>query len=83
MKRFILPAIIGLSALSSLPYTASASAAINTDKELERVTELTTVETEDTSQLELSQLDSDTEEVANNICYYEYYSDGSYAWICW
>jgi hypothetical protein len=83
MKRFIIPAIIGLSALSSLAYTVSASAAINPDKEPERATELTTVETENASQLELSQIDSNTEEVANNICYWEVYPDGSYAWICW
>lgn len=61
MKRLIIPAIIGLSTLTSLAYKASVNAAINTDKELDKMTELTTVETETTSQLEPSQIGSDTE----------------------
>lgn len=49
----------------------------------EKMTQLTTVETETTSQLQPGKIDLNTEEVAYNNCYYEIYPDGSYAWICW
>jgi hypothetical protein len=57
MKRFIIPAIFSLSTLSSLVYQAPASAAINSNSELDNITELTTVETETTPQLESIQID--------------------------
>lgn len=83
MKRFILPAIVSLSTLTSLVYQAPASAAIKSNPELNRITELTTVETETMPQLESLQIESEAEELAYNYCYYEYYPDGSYAWVCW
>jgi hypothetical protein len=89
MKRIIFPAIICLSTLTSLVSKAPANAAINTNSELDNITELTTVETETTPQLESLQVESEAEaeEVAyypsSTTCYYEYYPDGSYAWVCW
>jgi hypothetical protein len=26
---------------------------------------------------------SEAQQIAYSYCYYEYYSDGSYAWVCW
>ena len=77
MKRLIIPAIVTLSTLTSLVYKAPASAAINTNKKMDAITELTTVETETTPQLEV-EIDSDTEEVAYYYCHWHHSYYGSY-----
>lgn len=83
MKRLLLPAIVTLSTLTSLITEIPANAAISSNSELDNITELTTVETETTQQLDSVQIDSEAEEVAYSTCYWEYYYDGSYAWVCW
>ena len=83
MKRLILPALISLSALTSLVGKAPANAAINPNLEQDGITQLTTVETETTPQLESVQIDSEAEEVAYNYCYWETYADSSTYWVCW
>ena len=84
MKRLILPVIVTLSTLTSLVYKAPASAAINSRQELDSITELTTVETENTPQLSSMQIDSETEEVAYYpVCYWQYYPNGVALWVCY
>ena len=82
MKRLLLPAIVTLSTLTSLVTELPANAAINNNSKLDSITELTTVENETTPQLESVQLESEAEEIAYN-CYYEYYPNGTYYWVCW
>ena len=84
MKCFILPAIVSLSALTSLGYELSASATINplstTKKEL---LELTTVTPETTSNAPSVQNNPEANQVAYQYCYWETYFDGSVYWVCW
>ena len=83
MKRLILPAILGLSTFASLVYKSPVNAATNSDLSLNERTQLTTVDTENIPQNPEVKIDSKTEDLAYNYCYWETYSDGTTYWVCW
>lgn len=83
MKRLVLPAILGLSTFASLVCKNPANAATNNDISLDEMTHLTTVDTENIPQNLEIKIDSKTEDLVYNYCYWETYSDGSTYWVCW
>ena len=83
MKRLIVPAILGLSTLASLVYENPVNAAKNSNENLDKITRLTTVDTENVPQNQSLKINSETKELAYRSCYWETYSDGSTYWVCW
>ena len=83
MKRLIIPAILGLSTLASLVCENPVNAAKNSNQNLDQMTRLTTVDTENVPQEQSVEINSETKELAYRDCYWETYSNGRTYWICW